>query len=39
MTKEVRTFDMGFNKFMDLSAHEFKALYLATHVPKRSGNE
>lgn len=28
-----RTYNLGFNKFMDLTPEEFKAKYLATKVP------
>ncbi len=28
-----RTYDMGFTKFMDLTAEEFKSKYLSTHIP------
>jgi C1A family cysteine protease len=33
-----RTYNQGFGKFMDLTKEEFKAKYLATHVPQTSGN-
>ena len=36
-SKTVRTYDMGFTKFMDLTPAEFKAKYLGT-VPKPAGN-
>lgn len=37
-SKTVRTYDMGFTKFMDLTPAEFKAKYLGTNVPKAAGN-
>jgi C1A family cysteine protease len=33
-----KTYNMGFTKFMDLTPAEFKAKYLATNVPQKSGN-
>ena len=29
-----RTYNMGYNQFMDLTSEEFKTRYLSTHIPK-----